>query len=81
VAQLLVATPSAPVTVTVTGYVAPVAMDTVSGQQLSEQRAMAVPQRLTAHGVPGSQVQSRGAADSNPKPTLDSSRRAEITVS
>jgi len=26
-------------------------------------------------------VQTRGAADSNPEPTLDASRRAEITVS
>ncbi len=77
VAQLLVASP----TVTVTGYVAPVAMDTVSGQQLSEQRALAVAQRLAAHGVPTGQVQTRGAADSNPEPTLDASRRAEITVS
>ncbi len=63
----------------VTGYVAPVAMDTISGQQLSEQRALAVVRRLSAHGVPADAVP--GGGRQQPRTDLDASRRAEVTVS
>lgn len=50
-------------------------------QQLSDARAAAVADRLSAHGVAADHISARGAWNTNPLPSPDASRRAELTVS
>jgi outer membrane protein OmpA-like peptidoglycan-associated protein len=80
VAQELIGAPAA--RVMVTGYAAPVSQGVGPGaQQLSDQRAAAVAQRLNSDGVDPGRIQTHGAADTNPRASTAASRRAEITVS
>ena len=80
VAEELAAVPTA--RVVITGYAAPAGTSgTPNPQQLSEQRATTVAGELADDGVAPDRMQTRGAADTNPRPDLAASRRAEITVS
>jgi len=80
VAEELAAVPTA--RAVVTGYAAPTGNSgTPNPQQLSEQRAITVASELAADGVAPDRLQTRGAADTNPRADFAASRRAEITVS
>jgi len=80
VAEVLADAPSA--RVVVTGYAAPAgASPTPDPQQLSDQRAALVAEELAQAGVAADRIQTRGASDTNPRPDLATSRRAEISVS
>jgi len=66
----------------VTGYSATLGgPGTPDPQQLSDQRATTVADRLATDGVARDRLQTRGASDTNPLADPAASRRAEISVS